>query len=114
MIAFLNNWESSSLSISLDDEHPTSLADLDSTQLKIADRIKKNILLSPIGLFNIVTEIVEGVTVIKVLIYSGLVKPYYIRRTEYPFSTTRYEICTAQNLLSGVWAGVESAVCKQL
>lgn len=48
-------------------------------QLKIADRIKNNILPSTLGLFDIVTEIIEGIAVTKVIISSGLEKPYYIK-----------------------------------
>lgn len=54
--------------------------ELDETQLKIADRIKNNILLSTLGLFDIVTDVVDGVSVIKILISSGLEKPYYIKK----------------------------------
>ena len=50
------------------------LMNLDLTQLKIADRIKNNILPSTLGLFDIVTEVVEGVSVIKVLVSNGLEK----------------------------------------
>lgn len=80
IVAFLNNQEGGILYIGLDDDgHPTGSIDLDSTQLKIADRIKNNILPSTLGLFDIVTEVVEGVSVIKVLVSSGLEKPYYMR-----------------------------------
>ena len=48
-------------------------------QLKIADRIKNNILPSTMGLFDIVTEVIEEVSVIKILVSSGLEKPYYIK-----------------------------------
>lgn len=81
VVAFLNNQEGGILYIGLDDDgHPTGLTDLDSTQLKIADRIKNNILPSTLGLFDIVTEVVIGVSVIKVLVSSGLEKPYYIKK----------------------------------
>lgn len=80
VVAFLNNQEGGILYIGLDDDgHPTGSMDLDSTQLKIADRIKNNILPSTLGLFDIVTEVVEDVPVIKILISSGLEKPYYIK-----------------------------------
>jgi len=49
-------------------------------QLKIADRIKNNILPSTLGLFDIVTEEIENISVIKILISSGLEKPYYIKK----------------------------------
>lgn len=80
IVAFLNNQEGGILYIGLDDDgHPTGSIDLDSTQLKIADRIKNNILPSTLGLFDIVTEVVEDVPVIKILVSSGLEKPYYIK-----------------------------------
>lgn len=80
VIAFLNNQEGGILYIGLDDEgHPVGNINLDNTQLKIADRIKNNILPSTLGLFDIVTEVVEDVSVIKVLISSCLEKPYYIK-----------------------------------
>lgn len=73
VVAFLNNQEGGILYIGLDDEgHPVGNIDLDNTQLKIADRIKNNILPSTLGLFDIVNETVEGVSVIKVLVSSGL------------------------------------------
>lgn len=80
IVAFLNNQEGGILYIGLDDDgHPTGIFDLDGEQLKIADRIKNNILPSTLGLFDIVTEVVENVTVIKILVSSGLEKPYYIK-----------------------------------
>lgn len=80
IVAFLNNREGGILYIGLDDDgHPTGITDLDSTQLKIADRIKNNILPSTLGLFDIVTDVVENVAVIKILVSSGLEKPYYIK-----------------------------------
>lgn len=63
----------------LNDKMEKEVVDLDSTQLKIADRIKNNILPATLGLFDIVTEVVENIPVIKVLISSGLEKPYYIK-----------------------------------
>ena len=80
IVAFLNNQEGGILYIGLDDDgHPTGCLDLDSTQLKVADRIKNNILPATLGLFDIVTEVVENVPVIKILVSSGLEKPYYIK-----------------------------------
>lgn len=80
IVAFLNNQEGGILYIGLDDKgHPACTIDLDATQLKIADRIKNNILPPTLGLFDITTEVVEDVPVIKVLVSSGLEKPYYIK-----------------------------------
>lgn len=81
VVAFLNNREGGILYIGVDDDgKPVGLSALDETQLKIADRIKNNILPSTLGLFDIVTDVVDGVSVIKILISSGLEKPYYIKK----------------------------------
>ena len=40
------------------------MPELDSTQLKIADRIKNNILPSTMGLFDIVTEEIDNIPII--------------------------------------------------
>lgn len=86
VVAFLNNQEGGILYIGLDDDgHPVGSIDLDSTQLKIADRIKNNILSPTLGLFDIVTEVVEGVSVIKILVSSGLEKPEHFIRVVFPF-----------------------------
>ena len=80
IVAFLNNHEGGVLYIGVDDTgKPIGISDIDSLQLKIADRIKNNILPSTLGLFDIVTEIVKGVPVTKIIISSGLEKPYYIK-----------------------------------
>ena len=81
VVAFLNNREGGILYIGIDDDgKPVGVPELDETQLKIADRIKNNILPSTLGLFDIVTDVVDGVSVIKILISSGLEKPYYIKK----------------------------------
>lgn len=80
IVAFLNNREGGMLYIGIDDDgHPVENHDIDSMQLKIADRIKNNILPSTLGLFDIVTEEIENISVIKIIISSGLEKPYYIK-----------------------------------
>lgn len=81
IVAFLNNREGGILYIGVDDDgKPVGVPALDETQLKIADRVKNNILPSTLGLFDIVTTAVDGVPVIKILVSSGLEKPYYIKK----------------------------------
>ena len=71
--AFLNNKEGGVLYIGVDDNgNPVGMPNIDSMQLKIADRIKNNILPSTLGLFDIVTEEIDKVSVVKILISSGL------------------------------------------
>lgn len=80
IVAFLNNQEGGILYIGIDDNgNPVRNENLDEMQLKIADRIKNNILPSPLGLFDIVIEDINNIAIIKILISSGLEKPYYIR-----------------------------------
>ena len=81
VVAFLYIREGGILYIGIDDDgKPVGVPELDETQLKIADRIKNNILPSTLGLFDIVTDVVDGISVIKILISSGLEKPYYIKK----------------------------------
>ena len=80
IVAFLNNREGGILYIGIDDKgNPVKNSDLDSMQLKIADRIKNNILPSTLGLFDIVTEYVDNIPITKIIVSSGLEKPYYIK-----------------------------------
>ncbi len=80
IVAFLNNREGGVLYIGInDDGYPVVNPDIDSMQLKIADRIKDNILPSTLGLFDIITENIENIPVIKIIVSSGLEKPYYIK-----------------------------------
>lgn len=46
---------------------------------KIADRIKNNILPSTLGLFDIVTDAIDGISVTNIIVSSGLEKPYYVK-----------------------------------
>lgn len=62
------------------DKMPNSHPEMSVHILKISDRIKDNISPSTLGLFDSVTEEIEGKQVIKVLVSSGLEKPYYIKR----------------------------------
>lgn len=61
IVAFLNNKEGGILYIGLDDKgNPIKNENLDEIQLKVADRIKNNILPSPLGLFDIVIEEIDN------------------------------------------------------
>lgn len=80
IVAFLNNREGGILYIGIDDKgNPVKNSDLDSMQLKIADRIKNNILPLTLGLFDIATEYVDNIPITKIIVSSGLEKPYYIK-----------------------------------
>ncbi len=76
----MNNQEGGILYIGIDNNgHPVENPQIDAMQLKIADRIKNNIQPSTLGLFDIVTDNMEGVDVVKIIVSSGLEKPYYIK-----------------------------------
>ncbi len=58
LVAFLNNYEGGIPYTGIDDEgHPITNPEMDAMQIKIADRIKNNILPPTFGLLDIVTEL---------------------------------------------------------
>ena len=78
VIAFLNYREGGSIYIGFDDEGKTvGVKDIDADMLKIKDRIRMGIFPSPMGLFDVQTERIDGVQVIKITVASGTEKPYY-------------------------------------
>ena len=85
IIAFLNYREEGILYIGIDKNGvPVGVKDLDGDMLKIKDRIRKNILPSPMGLFDVLMERIDGVPVIKIFVASGSEKTYY--KTKYGLS----------------------------
>lgn len=80
VVAFLNYREGGDIYFGVDDHGiPVPIDDLDGMQLAIADRIRKNVQPSVLGLFDIVKEKYQGSDIIHVIISSGPEKPYYIR-----------------------------------
>lgn len=78
VIAFLNYREGGILYFGIDDDGKAiGVSDIDGDMLKIKDRIRKNVMPSPMGLFDVTAEMVDGVKVIKVFVASGSEKPYY-------------------------------------
>lgn len=81
VIAFLNYREGGILYIGIDKEGNTyGLADADSDQLKIKDRLKNNIRPSALGLFDIVSEERDGKEILKIIVASGPEKPYHLKK----------------------------------
>lgn len=86
VVAFLNYREGGTIYIGVDDSGtPIGVKDLDGDMLKIKDRIRKNIYPSPLGLFDVTTETIDGVKVIKIFMATGSEKPYY--KAKYGMST---------------------------
>ena len=81
VVAFLNYRDGGIIYIGVDENgEAVGLADADSVQLKIVDRIKNNILPNALGLFDVVLEHRGEADIIKVIISSGTEKPYYIKQ----------------------------------
>nr|WP_293296893.1 RNA-binding domain-containing protein [Allomuricauda sp.] len=81
VVAFLNYREGGILYIGIDkNENVYGLADSDSDQLKIKDRLKNNIRPSALGLFDIVSEERDGKNILKIIVASGPEKPYHLKK----------------------------------
>ncbi len=81
VVAFLNYKDGGIIYIGIGKNgKAVGLDDIDDVQLKIKDRIKNNILPSTIGLFDISVEVKDDIEVIKLVISSGIEKPYYINK----------------------------------
>lgn len=78
VVAFLNYKEGGIIYIGIDKTGiPVGVSDIDVTMLKIKDRIRNNIMPSPMGLFDVMEETIDNTKVIRVFISSGTEKPYY-------------------------------------
>ena len=78
IVAFLNYHEGGMIYIGIDDNgRAVGVKDIDGDMLKIKDRIRTGISPSPMGLFDVQTELIDDVRVIKIFIASGSEKPYY-------------------------------------
>jgi predicted HTH transcriptional regulator len=81
VVAFLNSRTGGTIYIGVDDNgNPLGLEDIDAVQLKIKDRLKNNIKPSCMGLFDIITQNIDGKDVIKLIVASGYERPYYIAK----------------------------------
>ena len=79
-VAFLNYSEGGEIYIGIDkDRNVPGVQEIDLTQRKIVDRIKNNILPATLGLFDVVVEKADGVQVIRIIVPSGIEKPYYLK-----------------------------------
>jgi len=81
-VAFLNYSEGGEIYVGIDDKTKTIIGveNIDLVQRQIADRIKNNIQPHTLGLFDIIIEKIDDTEVIKVIVSSGIEKPYYLRK----------------------------------
>jgi predicted HTH transcriptional regulator len=63
-----------------DDGTAYGVSDADGYQRKIADRLANNIRPKILGLFDVIAEKMDGKTIIRIVVSSGMQKPYYIRK----------------------------------
>ena len=81
VVAFLNYREGGYIYIGIDKQgYMVGVQDVDSDQLKIKDRLRHNISPSCLGLFDVIAEHREDTDIIKIIIASGLEKPYAIKK----------------------------------
>ena len=81
VVGFLNHRDGGKILIGVDDAGSViGLADPDSDQLRIKDRLKQNILPSCMGLFDVLLEEEGDKCWIKLIIASGPEKPYHLRK----------------------------------
>ena len=85
VVAFLNYHEGGVVYIGIDDHgNAVGVKDIDGDMLKIKDRIRTGISPSPMGLFDVTTERIDNVPVIKVLLPLGARNHITKRNTVYP------------------------------
>jgi predicted HTH transcriptional regulator len=81
VVSFLNYPGGGEVIIGVDDNgDAVGVSDLDSTQLKIIDRIRNNIKPQTLGLFDVVLTELDGKNIIRVIVSCGQQRPYYIRK----------------------------------
>jgi predicted HTH transcriptional regulator len=81
VVAFLNYVGGGVIYLGIDKKGNTKgIDDLDKIQLLIKDQLRNNIVPSCLGLFDIVAEKREGKSILKIIVASGLERPYYIKK----------------------------------
>ena len=81
LVSFLNYNGGGEIYIGIaDDGSVFGISDADGDQRKIADRLGNNIRPKILGLFDVIVEKAEGKNIIRIVVSSGMQKPYYIRK----------------------------------
>jgi predicted HTH transcriptional regulator len=80
VVAFLNYNGGGEILIGVDDDGSVvGVANSDAEQRKITDRLGNNIRPKILGLFDAVAEEMDGKNIIRIVVSSGMQKPYYVR-----------------------------------
>jgi len=81
VVSFLNYPGGGEVIIGVEDNGDVvGVSDLDSTQLKIIDRIRNNIKPQTLGLFDVVLTELNNKNIIRIIVSCGQQRPYYIRK----------------------------------
>jgi len=81
VVSFLNYAGGGEILIGVDDDGTVvGIADANSEQLKIVDRIRNNIRPQTLGLFDVVLTQLDRKNIIRVIVSCGQQRPYYIRK----------------------------------
>ncbi|MCH4891306.1 ATP-binding protein [Acidaminobacter sp. JC074] len=81
VVAFLNSKDGGYLYIGIDDSGDIiGVKSVDNTVLRITNQLNDSISPSILGLFDVVTEMLDGKYIIKIIIASGAEKPYHIKK----------------------------------
>jgi predicted HTH transcriptional regulator len=81
VVSFLNYSGGGEIIIGVDDNgNAVGIADTDSKQLKIVDRIRNNIRPQTLGLFDVVQDKIDGKDITRIIVSCGQQRPYYIRK----------------------------------
>jgi predicted HTH transcriptional regulator len=81
VVSFLNYPGGGEVIIGVEDNgDAVGVVDIDSTQLKIIDRIRNNIKPQTLGLFDVVFGEIDGKRIIRIIVSCGQQRPYYIRK----------------------------------
>ncbi|MCL2045420.1 MAG: putative DNA binding domain-containing protein [Oscillospiraceae bacterium] len=81
VVSFLNYNGGGEIFVGINDDGSIyGVNNTDEDQRKIADRLGNNIRPKILGLFDIISEKREGKSIIRIVVSSGLQKPYYLRK----------------------------------
>lgn len=81
VVAFLNSKTGGDIYLGVEDDGTVLGVDNpDKLQRAIIDRISNNILPATLGFFDVVTEELQGKTIIHVIVARGTEKPYYLKK----------------------------------
>ncbi len=81
VVAFLNYHDGGVIYLGIgNDGAAHGVTDCDAVQLAVKDRLKNNIQPSCLGLFDVIHETRDGKEIIKIIVASGMEKPYYLRK----------------------------------